>query len=83
MTKQWIEHPAQTGEMNARAEQVETQVVELLNRLSGEGFSSIELLTGLAAASGDLLLARVGPEAIAPWFRSQADMVDSLRYKPN
>ncbi len=53
---------------------VQQEVVELVNRLSAEGFDRRIIMAGMAAATAASVMSFYGPSEISKWFARQAVM---------
>lgn len=57
---------------------VQQDVVELINRLCGEGIDRRVVIAGLAAASAATVMSFYGPDQVSTWFAKQAAMTMHL-----
>ncbi len=75
MTQYWKE-PTQAEQDQALL--VQNEMVELANRLRGEGLIPPIIIAGMGAAIADVLTTIYGNESVPPWFAKQAEMTDAL-----
>lgn len=68
-----------TPEQCARAARVQRQLMAEVSLLACEGVSPHEMIAGLGATIADVLTTAWGPTAVAPWFKNQAAMIESLQ----
>ena len=64
-----------SDEQQQQALLVQHDVIEVLNRLAKEGIDRRIIMAGLGSATADLITCSFGPQAVAPWFDRQAEMV--------
>ena len=72
-----------TPEQVEQTKRVEQALRNELNLLAREGIPVACILTGLGVTIADLITSQASPDAVAPWFRAQAELVESLRRKPD
>lgn len=75
----WIEHNEPTPEQLKAADRAHTALCHELNLMAREGIGMHELLSGIGAATADLIASTAGPEHVAPWFERQAQLVRELQ----
>lgn len=71
--------PMPTQEQQDRCERVQKAIIAELNLAEREGVQAGELLAGLASAAADAITCIAGPQAVAPWFEKNAELVRKMQ----
>jgi hypothetical protein len=77
MSKKWHAYELTEAEI-AQSKRVEVALCNELNLLAREGIPLPMILTGLGTVIADLITTQQGPQAVAPWFQRNAEIIADL-----
>jgi hypothetical protein len=63
-----------TREEERRAQMIHQKILDVANAEGLAGASPSVILTALASAACDIVAAKFGPDAVAPWFEREAEI---------